>query len=533
MARSDEQDLRLRWSGRIPLTARILAVNILALAMLAGGFFYLDSYRARLLDERVRQVAEQARLIAAASDAAPREARLALLTRLGAQTGLRLRVYPLRPAGRALPGGTGARYDSWAFGPPTYRLRDPEGQPWRRQAARTLDRIVNFVAGAQPLDPFEEPAQDFASAWPEVTAVERGTPVATRVRQARDLTPVISAAVPVERLMPASPYPRGVLLATINARDVTRIVRDERLRLGVVLLIATLLSVLLSLFLARTIALPLRRLARAAQQVRLGRAREVDVPRLPARRDEIGLLARALADMTASLRYRIDATEAFAADVTHELKNPLASLRSAVDTLERVEDPDLRRQLIQVVRHDVVRLDRLILDIAEVSRLDAELTRARFERVDLGKLIEDLLPAWEERASARRVSLAFARPRAGTAVVMGEASRLARAIDNVVDNAISFAPPDSLVEICASGIAGEVSITIEDDGPGVPADKREAIFQRFHSVRPEGEEFGRHSGLGLAIAKAIVEGHDGRIAAEDRRDGRPGGRFVFRFPGVG
>jgi two-component system sensor histidine kinase ChvG len=167
-----------------------------------------------------------------------------------------------------------------------------------------------------------------------------------------------------------------------------------------------------------------------------------------------------------------------------------------------------------------------------VSRLDAELTRARFERVDLGKLVEDLLPAWDDRAASRGVHLAFARPRAGTAVVMGEVSRLARAIDNVVDNAISFAPAESLVEICASGIGEGVSVTVEDEGPGVPPDARDAIFQRFHSVRPDGEEFGRHSGLGLAIARAIVEGHDGTIAAEDRRDGRSGGRFVLRFPGV-
>jgi two-component system sensor histidine kinase ChvG len=236
--------------------------------------------------------------------------------------------------------------------------------------------------------------------------------------------------------------------------------------------------------------------------------------------------------MTGSLRYRIDATEAFAADVTHELKNPLASLRSAVDSLERVDDPDLRRQLLDVVRHDVVRLDRLIVDIAEVSRLDAELSRTRFEPVDLGNLVESLLPLWEERASPRRVQLAFARPRVGSAVIMGEASRLARAIDNVVDNAISFSPPDSLVEICASSVDGEVTVTVEDEGRGVPPEAREAIFNRFHSIRPDGEAFGRHSGLGLAIAKAIVEGHDGRITAGDRRDGRSGARFALRFPGV-
>jgi two-component system sensor histidine kinase ChvG len=168
-----------------------------------------------------------------------------------------------------------------------------------------------------------------------------------------------------------------------------------------------------------------------------------------------------------------------------------------------------------------------------VSRLDAELSRTRFEPVDLGNLIESLLPLWEERAGPHRVQLAFARPRVGSAVIMGEASRLARAIDNVVDNAISFSPPDSLVEICASSVEEEVTVTVEDEGRGVPLEGREAIFNRFHSIRPDGEAFGRHSGLGLAIAKAIVEGHDGRITAEDRRDGRSGARFALRFPGVG
>jgi two-component system sensor histidine kinase ChvG len=244
------------------------------------------------------------------------------------------------------------------------------------------------------------------------------------------------------------------------------------------------------------------------------------------------MLARALSDMTQALRQRIDATEAFAADVTHELKNPLASLRSAVDSLERVEDPELRRQLLDVVRHDVHRLDRLIVDIAEVSRLDAELSRARFEPVDLCQLIEELLGIWEERAAQRPVRLAFARPRVGCAVVMGDRSRLARVLDNIVDNAISFSPPDGLVEIVATAVGSKALIVVEDEGPGVPRQAREAIFNRFHSMRPEGEDFGRHSGLGLAIAKAVVEGHDGRICVEDRHEGPSGARFVISLPGI-
>jgi len=242
------------------------------------------------------------------------------------------------------------------------------------------------------------------------------------------------------------------------------------------------------------------------------------------------MLARALSDMSQALRNRIDSTEAFAADVTHELKNPLASLRSAVDSLERVEDPALRRRLLDVVRDDVARLDRLIVDIAEASRLDAELSRARFEPVDLGALIESVLDTWEARGAERGVRIAFARPRAGSAIVMGDEARLARAIDNIVDNAISFSPEGALVEIGAAHAGSEVLVTVEDEGPGVPTERRREIFQRFHSIRPEEEGFGRHSGLGLAIARATMTGHDGSIAVEERRDGRRGARFVLRFP---
>jgi two-component system sensor histidine kinase ChvG len=234
--------------------------------------------------------------------------------------------------------------------------------------------------------------------------------------------------------------------------------------------------------------------------------------------------------MTQTLRDRIDATEAFAADVTHELKNPLASLRSAVDSLDRVSDPDLQRQLLEVVRNDVVRLDRLIVEIAEISRLDAELSRARMETTDVGSLIESLLPHWEERAAKRGVHIVFARPRAGSAVVAADEARLARAVDNVVDNAISFSPDGGLVEIGAAENRSQVTVTVQDEGPGVPADKREAIFQRFHSIRPDGEAFGRHSGLGLAIVRATLEGHDGTVLVEDRHDGRSGARFVLRLP---
>jgi two-component system sensor histidine kinase ChvG len=515
LPRSDHRELLLTWSRRWTLTHRILAVNIFALAFLAGSLFYLDSFRSRLTTARLGEVQTQARLVADALSITPTPLWQPLLVKLGQDSAARFRIYG--PDGSKL-------LDSWSNASPTYRLREPADE-WTKEVAQFLDNAFDAIVGAPQPPLLVEPSPDRAEGWPEIRSARRSTTPVTALRRAPEGTAFVSAAASV---------PRGetTLLLTTSARDIRRVVRSERMTLGVILLATIVLSVLLSLFLARTIALPLRRLARAAHSVRLGRSREVNVPLLPWRRDEIALLARALSDMTQSLRYRIDATEAFAADVTHELKNPLASLRSAVDSLDRVEDPELRRQLLDVVRHDVGRLDRLISDIAEVSRLDAELSRARFEPVDLGKLVESLLPLWEPRANERDVRIAFARPRVASATVMGEESRLARAIDNIVDNAISFSPAGGLIEIGAAGVGPDVLLSVEDEGPGVPEGVREAIFNRFHSMRPEGESFGRHSGLGLAIAKAIVEGHDGRISVEDRHDGRSGARFVMRFSGV-
>ncbi|MFN3389306.1 MAG: ATP-binding protein [Allosphingosinicella sp.] len=510
----DQPELAVRWTRRWTLLHRILAINIFALAMLAGSLFYLDGFRGRLTAEALRDAKSDVRVAALALQVAAPGQRRVLLRRLGQESGVRLRLYA--PTGER-------RMDSWDGAPPTYELRDPAEEPLRKNIARLLDNVFDAIVAERRPPDFTPPEVDSLAAWPEAEQALGTGETRTMLRRAPEGTPFISAAAP-------APGTDGVLLLTRNARDIRGVVRNERMTLGIVLLVALLLSVLLSLFLARTIAIPLRRLARAAHRVRLGRAREVDVPRLPARRDEIGLLARALHDMTQSLRARIDATESFAADVTHELKNPLASLRSAVDSLERVGDPALREQLLDVARHDVARLDRLIVDIAEVSRLDAELSRARFEPVDLGQLIESLLGLWEPRAQARQVRLAFARPRSGTAVILGDESRLARAIDNLVDNAISFTPPGGLVEIAAAHIEGEVVVSVEDEGPGVPQEAREAIFRRFHSLRPSGEAFGRHSGLGLAIVKATVEGHDGTVSVEDRHDGQRGARFVLCFP---
>ncbi|HVF37040.1 MAG TPA: HAMP domain-containing sensor histidine kinase [Sphingomicrobium sp.] len=510
LARNDDADLALTWSGRWTLAHRILAVNVMTLALVALAIIYLDSYRNRLEKERIHKVSAEAGMAATALSAVPPARHEQLLAAFSQDNGTRLRVY----------GRDGSLiHDSWRLTGPTYRLRDPTTQKWTKDVARALDRGFNALVGEESAEEFVEPSSDQASAWQEVIDSRKSGRIATEVRLAPELTPVFSAAAPL--------VDGSVLFVTDNDRAFTRTVRKQRGSLLIAMGMVALLSILLSLFLARTIVRPLRRIAMAAHRVRLGRAREVKVPRLPSRSDEIGLLARAISDMSQSLRQRIDNIEAFAADVTHELKNPLASLRSAVDGLERIEDPSLRKQLIDVIRQDVLRLDRLIGDVGEAARTDAELARARFEPVDLGSLIGQLVSAWENRRETGNVRLAFARPRQASAIVMGEPGRLARAIDNLIDNAISFSPPGGLIEIAATHVGDEIRIRIEDEGPGVPEDLREAIFNRFHSVRPQAESFGRHSGLGLAIARAIVEGHDGEIDVADRDDAPSGARFTI------
>ena len=503
-------DLALRWSGRVSLTTRILVVNVLAL-LLAGGFFYLDSYRSRLVDNRTQRMAREAGLIAAALDVAPSKAENSLLLRIAEATTSRIRLYH--------PDGTLAA-DTRELGLNNFVLRDPDRQGWGQRIARFLDAGIDTVVGADRDPQFRERLGN-GMAWPDVRHAARGAPSAT-VWRAPDRTPVITAA--------ARMSDGRIVLGSVNAREITRTVRTERLRLALVLAGVTLISISLSLFLARTIVRPIRRLARAAISVRLGRAREVVVPRLPSRRDELGMLARALSDMSLALRERIDATEAFAADVTHELKNPLASLRSAVDGLGNVQDPALRAQLLGIARDDVLRLDRLITDISEASRLDAQLSRAQFEPVDIGALVGGLIEQHLARGTVRDIRLTIKRPAKARLTIAGEDARLERVFANLIDNAVSFSPDGGLIAVALTVEGSEVVVRVDDEGPGVPPEAREAVFERFHSVRPANEAFGRHSGLGLAIARTIVEAHHGTIRVTDRGPRKAGARFEVRLP---
>lgn len=496
----------------VSLTTRILFVNVIALALLAGGFFYLDSYRKQLIEERFKLARAEVEIAAEALVGADAARRRQLLARIGTEQALRLRLYDAQSHLLA---------DSFALASPSFALIDPESEPWYQQAARWLDRGVDFIVNAPVIERYSDTAERPAGSWPEIQAARTSGQTAVYLRYAPDRTPIITAATPVGA--------QGeVLLSLRNALDITQSVRDARQTLVIIIGLALLLSVQLSLYLARTIVQPLRALVRAAVRVRLGREREVVVPRLPERGDEIGLLARAVSDMTTALRQRIDAVETFAADVAHELKNPLASLSSALETMQRVEDAGLRRQLADIAAHDVQRIDRLITEIADASRIDAELSRATFLPVDLAALAAQVVGARDVRTRGS-VPVRLRRD-GGDCVVPGDAARLERVLENLLDNAVSFSPPGGVVEVIVWGDGEAAHIAVADEGPGIPESEREKVFERFHSVRPVEEAFGAHSGLGLAIARTIAEAHDGTLTIADRPDGKRGAWLVLSVP---
>lgn len=505
---------RLGISWRLSLTARILAVNVIALALMAGGLFYIDSYRRELLAERFRLAQGEAEIAADALSRASAPTRDEVMVAIGRRQQLRLRLY----------GADGQLVsDSFHLAQPSYHLIDPASEPWYQQVARLLDRGMDALLGAPPIPNYVEPAISVAADWPEIRQALARHATATRQLAAPDRTPVLVAATPVGK-------DGAALLVTRNARDITENVREARQTLAFIVAAALSISILLSLFLARTIVEPLRKLVRAAVRVRLGRDRSVVVPRLPDRRDEIGLLARAISDMTAALRQRIDAVESFAADVAHELKNPLTSLRSALESLDRVADPDLRRQLIGIAADDVRRIDFLVTEIADASRIDAQLSRATFEPVDMWRLVNGLVGERDQRGVNADSRVFVSRADSVDQVVAGDAAQLERVLHNLLDNAVSFSRAGTPIEVELSRSGGRVQIAVSDHGPGIPAEARDRVFERFHSLRPSDEAFGKHSGLGLAIGRTIVEAHYGKLVALPRDDGQPGARLMISLP---
>jgi two-component system, OmpR family, sensor histidine kinase ChvG len=340
---------------------------------------------------------------------------------------------------------------------------------------------------------------------------------------------VLSVAVPVQRYKQVL----GAIMLSTGSGEIEEEVRTVRLELLRIFGVALLVTVLLSFYLAGTIARPIRRLAAAAERAR-GRRARVEIPDFTLRGDEIGDLSGSLREMTDALWQRMSAIESFAADVAHEIKNPLSSLRSAVETAVRIEDPASQRRLMAVILDDVQRLDRLITDISDASRLDAELSRLELAPIDIAAMLEALVDIHQATRADDSPQLVLELADRGRGLVVpGIESRLSQVFLNLIANAVSFSPPLGEIRLTGRHDGRAVLVTVEDEGPGIPADKLTAIFDRFYTERPAGEKFGTHSGLGLSISKQIVEAHRGRIWAENRKDASGtvrGARFCIRLP---
>ncbi len=543
------------------LTRRIAFLNLAGLLALFLGFLWMNQTRLGVIDARSQSLSLQAELIAGAiagaltpeneppafdpdkflqqqlneglareEPAAPwfefsiNPARAApILKRLVAPTRTRARIFDTD--GFLL-------LDTRAFYAPGTLGDQPVPQATDDEEQTLFSRTWNAMKqrfGRIDLSPPEEgpgPRQ-----FTEVQRALQGR-ASSVVRVSTEGQTLVYAAAPIQR----AGLVRGVLLMSTQEGDIDRIIAEERWDFITVFLIAAVVMLLLSAMLAGTIAEPVRKLSEAADRVRRGIRARHEIPDFSERSDEIGQLSLSLREMTSVLYHRIDAIERFAADVSHELKNPLTSLRSAVETLPLARNPESRERLLSVILHDVKRLDRLITDISDASRLDAELQRSEAEPVDVAALLRTTVDMRQEVASEgdHRVELVIApeeRPARGL-VVRGHDSRLVQVFDNLIENALSFSPPGGAVTVTARRRSGRVEVTVEDEGPGIPDHALERIFERFYTDRPD-QGFGQHSGLGLAISRQIVEAHGGTLRAENRpgKDGASGGaRFIVTLP---
>jgi two-component system sensor histidine kinase ChvG len=540
-SRAERRTQRRRWGWfrrptMSPLTRRIVAVNVLPLLLLALGFLYLGKFEAGLIGQQIESLRTQGEIFAAALgegavlDSAD-EGEI-LLPDLSRQMMRRL-VEPTRTRARLFDNQGRLIADSRLLRGPGIPVQVAELPPAGQKGllSRAADTVYDWITGLlpsrrkYPVYAEGEAAENYGEALRAIHG-ESGSAVRSDPQTGGLL---ISVAVPVQRYKQVL----GAVMLSTGSGEIEDELRRVRLELLRIFAVALLVTVLLSLYLAGTIARPIRRLAAAAERAR-GRGGHIEIPDFTERRDEIGELSGSLREMTDALWQRMSAIESFAADVAHEIKNPLSSLRSAVETASRIEDPVKQRRLMAIIQDDVERLDRLITDISDASRVDAELSRLEVSPTDIGAMLRALAEMHETTRSegAPRLVIDIAE-RGRPLIVPGVESRLSQVFLNVIANAVSFSPMQGEIRIRAAQDGRAVLVTVEDEGPGVPEDKLTAIFDRFYTERPAGEKFGTHSGLGLSISKQIVEAHRGRIWAENRADAAGvvrGARFSIRLP---
>jgi two-component system sensor histidine kinase ChvG len=532
---------RLRKLIFSPLLRRILLVNALPLGLLVAALLYLDTYQDGLVDAEAASLRVQAQVFAGAigeSATSIEDPERPVLVPDLARPLLRRLVEPTPFAQARLydPDGELVADSRVITGPGGVVTTEPLPPPPPRHGSFAAAVVAAYEtvmallprAATYPTIPGDGDWNPDIRPLLATAAAGQAAPV---VRRTEDGRLVVSVAVPAIRNRDVV----GVILLTREAREVDAALFQVRMTIIAAFGLALALTVGLSFYLSTTIARPLLRLARAAERMREGRGRHGRVrPSLKARRDEIGALAQALDESAAALWARMDAIERFAADVAHEIKNPLTSIRSAIETLRRVDDPERQQRLLAVIAEDVHRLDRLISDISDASRVDAELSRSIAERVDVAPILATLADIHETTRQPDGPRLVLEAPASGL-VVNGVEDRLVQVFRNLIGNAVSFSPPGGTIRLIGRRAGSVVEIAVEDEGPGIPEAKLEHIFERFYSERPKGERFGAHSGLGLSISRQIVEALKGRITAENRRDESGaviGARFVVRLPAV-
>ncbi|WP_455482681.1 stimulus-sensing domain-containing protein [Bartonella sp. B35(2025)] len=547
------------------LTRRIVILNLAALGILVTGILYLNQFRDGLIEAKIESLCTQGKIIAGAIAASATIDTNSIL--IDPQKLLELQ------AGESVT-PTPQSTDSWDFpinpeqvAPLLRRLITPKttrARIYDRDATLLLDSRVLYSSGevfSYDLPPIKteqnlwerlywwfsntlygkktnfdrKKVKSSDIAHPEVYRALNGS-IATAKRRNRQGQLIVSVAVPVQRYRAVV----GALLLTTTGSDIDNIVKGERLVIFKAFVVVGSVLLILSLFLAHTIAHPLSKLSASANRVRHGNNKRIEIPDFSKREDEIGHLSTSIRDMTNALYMRIEAIERFAADVSHELKNPLTSLRSAVETLPLTKNEEAQIQLFKIIQHDVHRLDRLITDIADASRLDAELARETSKPVDMKLLLENFVHAMREiyrSTKAINISLSIIpRPHGKAYLVLGHELRLGQVISNIIENACSFIPNDN-GQICITmkSDASTLILIIEDNGPGIRSENIERIFERFYTDRPSEDSFGQNSGLGLSISRQIIEAHNGTIIAENIVDpviknNKTGARFIIMLP---
>ena len=502
------------------LTWRIIGFNAIALVVLTAGVILVQTSSRGLVEERMTGVQEQAAIISGTLAEYATDPNTHTLSMHNTEVLLRHLIAPTRLRARLYFANGRLALDTGAD-----RVQEAELPALDRwsQFKESLLRFYDGLMGVRPfahLPRYLEGGGD-GRIYQEVNSALSGKMAsAQRVDEQNRL--VLSVAAPVESFRTIY----GVLLLSTEGGDIDDILRQERFPLIGVCLVAFAVMVLSSAYLAGTIAEPVRRLAAAADRVRQGLAGRDAIPRLPDRNDEIGDLAVSLREMTAALYDRIGAIERFAADVAHELKNPLTSLASAIEMLVRAPDDAARQKLMALARADVKRIDRLITDISDASRLDAELSRDARAPIELSHLLKTVVEIYHVTEISRGLSVNLADELPAGVRVLGNDERLGQVFRNLIDNAISFSPEQGVVTVTARLKTHAAEVTVDDQGPGIPPDNLESIFERFYTERPAAH-FGKNSGLGLSIARQITQNAGGRIWAENLESGA---RFVVELP---